>query len=341
MRCTNCGCELPEGAKFCFSCGAKQPEVTAAPEPAANETEPTEPAADETKPAEPAANEKEPAEPAANETKPEESAANETEPTEPAANETEPTEPAADETKPTEPAADETKPAEPDQEPEIQAEPETQNTAPADTPAGGHKFCPYCGTKNEADAVFCFSCGKNMEMETMPPAVPPIPPEAMQSAAPKKKLPVKWLAAAAVIAVVAVVGIKVAGGRSGGSNAYVAYLKDGRVSQADLDHYKREPVEYSGSYGGEGIYEGRGNAEACYSEDGAYIFYPTNVEFGENGQEYTLNMQKTGKSEGGVKIDSFVCRYTVLKNNKVVYIKSGNNTLYLNDIKDNKEKIKL
>ena len=328
MRCTNCGCELPEGAKFCFSCGAKQPEVTAAPEPAANETEPTEPAADETKPEEPAANE----------TKPEEPAANEKEPEEPAANETKPEEPAANETEPTEPAVNETEPTEPDQEPEIQAEPEPQNTTLEDTPAGD-KFCPYCGTKNEADAVFCFSCGKNMEMEKMPPAVPPIPPEAMQSAAPKKKLPVKWLAAAAVIVVVVVVGIKVAGGRSRGSNAYVAYLKDGRVSQADLDHYKREPVEYSGSYGGEGIYEGRGNAETCYSEDGAYIFYPTNVEFGENGQEYTLNMQKTGKSEGGVKIDSFVCRYTVLKNNKVVYIKSGSNTLYLNDIKDNKEKI--
>ena len=119
MRCTNCGCELPEGAKFCFSCGAKQPEVTAALEPPASETKPEEPAA----------------------------------------NETELEEPPANETEPEEPAVNEIEPAKPDQEPEIQAELEPQNTTPEDTPAGD-KFCPYCGTKNEADAVFCFSCGK-------------------------------------------------------------------------------------------------------------------------------------------------------------------------------------
>ena len=26
MKCTNCGCELPDGARFCASCGAQQPE---------------------------------------------------------------------------------------------------------------------------------------------------------------------------------------------------------------------------------------------------------------------------------------------------------------------------
>ena len=26
MKCINCGCELPEGARFCGNCGAPQPE---------------------------------------------------------------------------------------------------------------------------------------------------------------------------------------------------------------------------------------------------------------------------------------------------------------------------
>ena len=26
MKCINCGCELPEGARFCGNCGTPQPE---------------------------------------------------------------------------------------------------------------------------------------------------------------------------------------------------------------------------------------------------------------------------------------------------------------------------
>ena len=47
-----------------------------------------------------------------------------------------------------------------------------------------HKFCPYCGTKNEADADRCSNCGKDISWmkvpEPIPPQKPPYqPPKAM------------------------------------------------------------------------------------------------------------------------------------------------------------------
>ena len=50
-------------------------------------------------------------------------------------------------------------------------------------------------------------------------------------------------------------------------------------------------------------------------------------------------MQKVGKEEDPIKLDNSVWQYHVLEQNKVLYIKSGNNTLYINDKKGNKEKI--
>ena len=50
-------------------------------------------------------------------------------------------------------------------------------------------------------------------------------------------------------------------------------------------------------------------------------------------------MQKVGKEDEPIKLDNSVWQYHVLEQNKVLYIKSGNNTLYINDKKGNKEKI--
>ena len=54
------------------------------------------------------------------------------------------------------------------------------------------------------------------------------------------------------------------------------------------------------------------------------------------GRDGTL---KVGKTEEPVKIDSSVTSYTILDNNKILYKKAGNDTLYINDKKGNKEKI--
>ena len=36
-----------------------------------------------------------------------------------------------------------------------------------------HKFCPYCGTKNEADAERCSNCGKDISWMKVPESTPP------------------------------------------------------------------------------------------------------------------------------------------------------------------------
>jgi predicted nucleic acid-binding Zn ribbon protein len=35
-----------------------------------------------------------------------------------------------------------------------------------------HKFCPYCGTRNEANAEVCESCGKNIAWMKVPEPIP-------------------------------------------------------------------------------------------------------------------------------------------------------------------------
>ena len=44
-------------------------------------------------------------------------------------------------------------------------EQEERVTESEETTEGEGKYCPFCGGKNDADAVFCCVCGKNMNME--------------------------------------------------------------------------------------------------------------------------------------------------------------------------------
>lgn len=176
--------------------------------------------------------------------------------------------------------------------------------------------CVSCGCEISENAKFCPHCG------------------AKQPKLSKKLV----IGAAAVILAVGVVSA--AGVFLSGNHKYVAYLKNNSVNQADLEHHKKETVEYSGDYG-----EEDNNPDAYvkveYSKDGKYIFYPTEVTHEKNTvyPEYCLNMQKVGKEDEPIKLDNSVWQYHVLEQNKVLYIKSGNNTLYINDKKGNKEKI--
>lgn len=284
MRCINCGCELAEGSKFCFSCGAKQPEEIVIPKEDVEEVT----------------------------VEPEEETQEVSEEPEEVAQEVS---------------------EEPEDAEESYEEPEE---APQEAPAKGFKFCPYCGAKNDEDAIFCCSCGRNMEGN----AGVVVTSSTEEPFKPKKKFPVK--AVVGVVAAVAVVGVavKLVGGLFGSDekSSMVAYLKNGRVNQIDVEHYKKGPVEYSGRYGREEV-RNEGNASVVYSKDGKYVFYPTDYDWRDDESDFRLNMQKVGKTEEPIKIDNSVKRYSVLENNKVVYIKSGSDTLYINDKKDNKEKI--
>lgn len=235
MKCINCGCELPEGARFCGNCGTPQPEH---------------------------------------------------------------------------------------QQEEQQAGQQVQQ-----------RFCPHCGGTNDADAIFCSICGKDMNGDGQP-----VVEENTSKKVPKKLI----VGAVGVVAAVVVIGgvVKIVGGLGGSkSDSYITYVKDGYINQSDIEHYKKKPVEYQGRYGSTSDDGENYSAGVRYSKDGKYICYPTDVNYGDDSIEFRLNMQKVGKTEEPVKIDSLVTSYTILDNNKILYKKAGNDTLYINDKKGNKEKI--
>ena len=74
-----------------------------------------------------------------------------------------------------------------------------------------------------------------------------------------------------------------------------------------------------------------------YSKDGKYICYPTDVKAEDGMTEFDLNFQKVGKEGGAIEIDDSVTKYKLLDNNKIVYLKARNDTLYISDRKGRKK----
>lgn len=201
---------------------------------------------------------------------------------------------------------------------------------------GGSKYCPFCGSANEFDAVFCCACGQNMEAEAGTSAVNY---EQTEDEASGKKNIRKTLTIAGIVVVAAVVlfaVVKIAGAVFGGGDEsipYVTYIKDEQIVNIDADSRKKEPVEYKGDIGEDfsvySLYDA-----VQYSKDGKYMCYPSNMD----SESFRLNMIQLGKDPSdAVKIESGVVRYILLDNNKILYKKGD--TLYINDIKGNKEKV--
>lgn len=79
-------------------------------------------------------------------------------------------------------------------------------------------YCPNCGSQVEEGALFCDSCGTKLEEESVNVSAAEGENNSAdvisEEQAPKKKFPVKALAAAAAVVAVAGVGITALGGRS-------------------------------------------------------------------------------------------------------------------------------
>lgn len=190
-------------------------------------------------------------------------------------------------------------------------------------------YCPFCGGQNEPDAIYCSSCGQNMTGDGGEGSL-----KSEKKGVKKPVLIVGGIVAAAIVicVVVKLLGA-VFGGGSDGVN-YVTYIKDEQISNINMDTRKMTPTEYKGSIGDDfSINDLYGTVQ--YSEDGKYMCYPSSME----DDTFRLNMIQLGKDAADVvKIENDVTRYVLLDNNKIVYLKDGD-TLYINDIKGNKEKI--
>jgi Primosomal protein N'' (replication factor Y) - superfamily II helicase len=202
-------------------------------------------------------------------------------------------------------------------------------------------FCPQCGTKNRPDASFCRNCGASLQEVEM--VVQPVDLQTVQVpqqeyrksdfiksvfspfAVKGKKLPVKITAGilAAVIVVVAVVAINPFGKKA----VPVFYRKDNELNYI-LPSNKSKPVEFTDNYGSDSALQSLVNL----SGDGKRLFYPDKLS-GDSFSLYYRNVN--GKDEDGEKIDSDVTDYQLLQNDTLLlYKKSADNSLYLNDLKD-------
>lgn len=199
------------------------------------------------------------------------------------------------------------------------------------------KYCHNCGAANAESDAFCYSCGT------------PFGKENAESGKDKNKSGGIWekagikfnkkiaagIAAGIVVLFAAVLCLALFAGK-GGKKAQLLYLKDNEL----VSFRKNEKVALD-----DDIYEDRDSVYGpygelrqyvCVSEDGKYVFYPQDYE----GGSFHLYCRKLGDAKDeGRKIASDITRYTVLKNNKVVFQESGNNgKLYISDLTD-KEKI--
>lgn len=320
MKCLNCGCELPDHAKFCFGCGAKvdAPEQEAVPQADVDD--------DATVILNPEMwmrmeEEREKKEECSEEEKPKEDTEERVEVQENPGSESEVEIPEV------QISESEMREIRKQFSGSVQTEPEEiladEKADTEDVQSGQQKFCPHCGSRNDEDAIFCCSCGKNMNLDGGDG----------EGSAAKKKFPVKKAAVGVAVVVLAAGGVKLVSGLFGEDvETRIAYVKDRQMMQVDLAHPGKKPFAYEGKVQKNDV--SYVAVPVSYSEDGTYICYPTRISDGE----FQLNMQKSGKKGGSTEIDDSVNIYKLLKNNKIIYRTSGGN-LYMSDIKKNKVKI--
>ena len=189
------------------------------------------------------------------------------------------------------------------------------------------KYCHNCGVANAETDAFCYACGKPMNDNS----------ETRRKTGKAVKKSGKKIILGTVIAIaVLLVVIAIGAIADKSKNNMLIYLKDNEFSY----YAKKDTVGFS-----DDVYEyndeiyGPSNNITSYvtlTKDGKYIFYPQNYSYGEFDL-YCKKMSDVKSSDD--KIASGISNYTVLQNNKVVYMEnSGSKKMYISDL-ENKEKI--
>lgn len=224
------------------------------------------------------------------------------------------------------------------------------------------RICPFCGAENKADFVFCIKCGKNMSGTVIPPdpPVPSIPSadevrycphcgaknkgDSLFCEACGKNMNIKGgglkgiltkmvIAAIAVAAIIVVFMIaKPLISSHNGNESKLVYAENGNMYLIDARKPSKS-IELDGDYDDSLAYA---LADTAFTSDGKYICYPA-----ANPNEtysYSLYMRKMNSKAAAVKIASYVRKFQLLDNGKVVY-ENQDGTLYITDYKENKEKL--
>ncbi|MBR5596861.1 MAG: zinc ribbon domain-containing protein [Lachnospiraceae bacterium] len=199
------------------------------------------------------------------------------------------------------------------------AEPaEDKNEVVAQPAVSKVKYCHECGAANGEEDAFCYACGASFGQGG--------------KKKPSIKLPI--ILGAAGVAVVAVICVFAFILSHVGKKESLMYLKDNEI----MELVKKEGISI-----GDSAYEDEEeiygpNAYLKYdigfSEDGKYMFFPQDYENGYFTLYYRPVNNPKAESQ---KIDSDIASYSILKNNKVVYLKDDER-LYISDLKD-KEKV--
>ncbi len=223
--------------------------------------------------------------------------------------------------------------------PEAPAE-ESAPEAPAE---GAFVFCPHCGTKNNAEDLFCASCGGRLDGSAAGAAEAASPgqkADGQKAGGFGKKGILIGIAAAAVILILAIVGITLLSGKKDGVNDFY-YVADNELYEKSFGKGDPKMVD-------DGIVESGGPLFAYYdlklrmSDDGKYLFYPRNYD--SDTSSYDLYCVRTDKKNAeAVKVASdmmtdYGSEYALLPGNRIVYL-NNEGSLYLSDFNGEKERI--
>ena len=190
------------------------------------------------------------------------------------------------------------------------------------------KYCHNCGAANAETDAFCYACGNPMSDNNNVTGKK----KEKRVKVSGKNIILGIAAAAAVALAVVIIGFITRGSKN---NALI-YLKDNEFAY----YMKKNTVGFS-----DDVYEdkddlyGPFNGIVSYvtiTKDGKYIFYPQNYTGGDFDL-YCRKMKDTKTTDS--KVASDISQYTVLQNNKIVYLEnSDSKKMYISDLND-KEKI--